>query len=95
MLGIDKSLIVLAGGARRTTVNFQIHGSPEEIARASAALSDTVSLAADLSAQLAASHNISVLITVAPPSAVEDSTSGAKAGEVWEEVDGQYVLRYS
>ena len=94
-LGVDKALIVLSGnGARRATVQFQIHASSEEMLRITAALEDPDSVSAGMSAQLAASHNISVTFTVSPATAVQQAGTGAsREGEVWEEVDGQYMLR--
>jgi len=75
-------------------VYLLIYVSSGEISRVSMALTDTVRLAAGLSAQLAARHNIQVAITMAPPSQVQDSTVGAKDGGIWEDVEGQYMLRY-
>ena len=94
LLAIDKSRIVVESSARRATVYLLIYVSSGEISRVSMALTDTVRLAAGLSAQLAARHNIQVAITVSSPSEVQDSASGVKDVGIWEEVDGQYMLRY-
>lgn len=95
ILGIDKSLIVISEDARRAAVvRFQIHSSPEQIDRVMSALSDTSTLTAGLSQELAATHNISIDIVLNSPVAIgERDGDGSREGEVWEEVDGQYILR--
>ena len=49
-------------------------------------------MAAGLSSQLAANNNISVTISVSEPIIPEDNDP-KRPGEVWEEVDGLYILR--
>lgn len=49
-------------------------------------------MAAGLSAQLASNNNISVTISVSEP-VIPEETDKKRPGEVWEEVDGLYILR--
>ena len=94
VLGIDKSLIAISEDSRRAAVQFQIHSSPEEIDRVTSVMADTDILTAKLSQNLAATYNISVDIVVASPLAIDKGDGdGSSAGEVWEEVDGRYILR--
>lgn len=91
-LGIDPATITLEDARRRAAVSFAIVGSAEAIAAITASLSDPAAMASGLSSQLQANNNISVKIEIAEPE-VEENEDTVRPGEVWEEVNGLYLLR--
>ena len=93
LLGVDISQLALSQGRRRSkprTIKFEIVGDAKMVAALSTELMSS-NLASQLSSQLSTQYNMSVSAQVSGK--IATPTARRPEGEVWQEVNGQYILR--
>jgi hypothetical protein len=108
LLGLDVSLVVLTPGASRrslwirsqhhvrslgTIIKFQVYSDSSQAVSVAETL-QADSLAARLAKNLQEKHGISVQVSVAEkPDVVVSPDLVRPPGELWEQIEGQYLLR--